>query len=303
MSRPPKIHEPIQASFNDVLGAIADEQQPETQSAGVKPFLKWVGGKRSILPQLIKRMPEQYGTYREAFVGGGALFFEVQPCKAYLSDINFHLMLTYQAVRDDVGRLITNLKLHEKNHDAAYYSKSRDRLGSEQDTTKIAALFIYLNKTCFNGLYRVNKEGKFNVPIGSGKDKTPALFEDELLRNTSKLLQGVTLHQHPFYQMPVVREDFYYLDPPYHKTYSQYDGSGFGDVEHERLAQFCKELHQAGAYFMLSNSDTPFIRGLYDGFQIDQVDATRSVSCKGEQRGKENELIIRNYPAKQRSKS
>lgn len=293
MSRPPKIHAPIQASFADVLGAIADEQKPEVQTLGSRPFLKWVGGKRSILPQLIERMPEQYGTYREAFVGGGALFFALQPAKAHLADINFHLVLTYRAVRDDVDRLITNLKLHAKNHSLAYFQAARDRLCSEKDTTKIAALLIYLNKTCFNGLYRVNKAGKFNVPMGSYKD--PGIFEEDVLRNDSKLLQGVELLQHPFFQMPVVREDFYYLDPPYHKTYSQYDGSGFGDPEHTRLAQFCKEIHQAGAFFMLSNSDTPFVRDLYKGFTIEQVSASRSVSCKGHQRGKENELIIRNY--------
>lgn len=258
-----------------------------------KPFLKWVGGKRSILDELTKRMPQNYGTYREVFVGGGALFFEVQPARAYLSDINFHLMLTYRAIRDDVDKLITLLQNHQQKHSEEYFYAARDMMCSEVDTTKIAALFIYLNKTCFNGLYRVNKSGQFNVPKGSYKN--PIIFEEDVLRNDSKLLHVVELFQHPFFQIPVVREDFYYLDPPYHKTYSQYDGSGFGDDEHRRLALFCKELHEAKAYFMLSNSDTPFIRSLYARFQIDQVSSSRSVSCKGDQRGKENELIIRNY--------
>lgn len=289
----PKIHAPIQASFNDVLGVVADESRSENQTIGARPFLKWVGGKRSILPELKARMPETYGTYREPFVGGGALFFAVQPVRAYLSDINFHLVLTYRAVRDDVDRLISNLSNNAKNHSADYFRRARKRLCSEKDTTKVAALLIYLNKTCFNGLYRVNKSGQFNVPIGSYKD--PGIFEEEVLRNDSNLLKGVELFQHPFFQTPVVREDFYYLDPPYHKTYSQYDGSGFGDDEHTKLADFCRELDAAGAYFMLSNSDTPFVRGLYTGFQIDQVAASRSVSCKGDQRGKETELIIRNY--------
>lgn len=293
MSRPPKMHEPIKATFNEVLGAIADEQKPEVETIGAKPFLKWVGGKRSILPELIKRMPQQYGCYREPFVGGGALFFAVQPSRAYLSDINFHLILTYRAVRDDVGKLITLLKTHESNHSLEYFKKARTRLCSEQDTTKIAALLIYLNKTCFNGLYRVNKSGQFNVPMGSYKD--PGIFEEPVLLNDSKLLQGVELFQHSFQQTPVVREDFYYLDSPYHQTYSQYDGSGFDDEAHKRLAKFCKELTEAKAYFMLSNADTPFVRSLYDGFHIDQVAASRSVSCKGDQRGKANELIIRNY--------
>ena len=267
--------------------------KPEAQSIGTRPFLKWVGGKRSILAELIERMPEKYETYREPFVGGGALFFAVQPTKAYLSDINFNLMLTYQAVRDDVDRLISILKFYEKNHSKEFFQRARERLCSENDTTKIATLIIYLNKTCFNGLYRVNKDGKFNVPIGSYTD--PALFDEQILRNDSKVLQGVTLKRHPFFQAPVAQNDFYYLDPPYHKTYDGYSGSGFGDDEHKRLAEFCRELDKAKAFFMLSNSDTPLVRSLYSTFHIDQVAASRSVSCKGYQRGKENELVIRNY--------
>lgn len=293
MSRQSKIIEPIQATFREALGAIADEQKPVTESSGAKPFVKWVGGKRSVLPLLLDRMPAQYGTYREAFVGGGALFFAVQPSKAYLSDINFHLVLAYQAVRDDVDRLITNLKTHERLHNVEYFARARERLTRETDSTKVAALMIYLNKTCFNGLYRVNKAGGFNVPIGDYKE--PVLFDEDVLRDDSKALQGVTVMQHEFSQMPIVREDFYYLDPPYHKTYDGYNGNGFDDKEHTSLAEFCREIHAAKAYFMLSNSDTPFVRSLYKGFTIEQISASRSVSCKGDQRGKANELIIRNY--------
>lgn len=293
MTRPRRMHEPIQSTFNDVLAAIGDQNKPEVQTIGARPFLKWVGGKRSILPELTARMPKQYGAYREPFVGGGALFFAVQPTKACLSDINFHLILTYQAVRDDIDRLILNLKLHEKNHNKEYYQRARDRLSNETDNTKVAALVIYLNKTCFNGLYRVNRAGQFNVPMGSYTD--PSLFDEEVLRNDSRLLQGVTLAQHPFWQSQVVREDFYYLDPPYHQLYAQYDGRGFGEAEHKKLAEFCGRLADSKAYFMLSNSDTPFVRSLFAKFHIDRVAASRSVSCKAHQRGKENELIIRNY--------
>lgn len=295
MSRPPRIIDPIQATFGEALAAIADEQKPEveTENTFARPFLKWVGGKRSILDELSKRVPKTYTAYYEPFIGGGALFFREQPAKAYLADINFHLVITYQAVRDDVERLITNLNLHAKNHNLAYFQKARERLCKEKDTTKIAALLIYLNKTCFNGLYRVNKDGKFNVPIGSYKD--PTLFEEDVLRNDSKVLQGVTLYQHPFDQTPIVREAFYYLDPPYHKTYDGYNGTGFDDAEHTRLAEFCREISTAKGYFMLSNSDTSFVRELYKGFTIEQISASRSVSCKGHQRGKENELLIRNY--------
>lgn len=293
MSRAPKMIEPIEATFSEALMAIADEQKPETQSIGAKPFLKWVGGKRSILSELQARMPEHYGTYREPFVGGGALFFAVQPTKAYLSDINFNLMLTYQVVRDDVEKLIENLKVHTRNHTKDYYLSARIRLSKEKEPVKIAALLIYLNKTCYNGLYRVNKAGEFNVPIGSYEN--PSLFEEEVLRNDSEILKGTTLTHHPFLQVPIVREDFYYLDPPYHKTYDGYNGNGFDDKEHRRLATLCREINKAHGYFMLSNSDTPFVRSLYTGFHIDQIEAARSVSCKAHQRCKENELLIRNY--------
>lgn len=296
MTRPQKIHPPLEAGFDTVLKAIADENRPEIQEEqgiGARPFLKWVGGKRSILSELTKRMPESYLTYREPFVGGGALFFSIQPQKAYLSDINFHLILTYCAVRDDVENLILALKAHAKNHGKEYYQKMRERLGSEQDTTQIAALIIYLNKTCFNGLYRVNKAGRFNVPIGSYKD--PAIYDEENLRNDSQLLKGVELRQHPFCQTPIQREDFYYLDPPYHQVYAQYDSSGFGEAEHKDLAKFCDNINAASAYFMLSNSDTPFIRNLYAKYRIEEIAASRSVSCKVQSRGKETELVIRNY--------
>jgi DNA adenine methylase len=252
-----------------------------------------VGGKRSILDELQKRLPTHYQTYHEPFIGGGALFFAVQPEKAALSDINFNLMLAYKAVRDDVDGLIAALKIHASRHSAEYFANARLRLSSEQDATKIASLMIYLNKTCYNGLYRVNKAGGFNVPFGNYKN--PTLFDEAVLRNDSAVLQGVELEQRHFSQVEIGREDFFYLDPPYHKTYDQYNGGGFADDEHRKLAELCREIHGAKAFFMLSNSDTPFVRGLYKGFTIEQVSAVRSVSCKGHQRGNVNELVIRNY--------
>ena len=161
------------------------------------------------------------------------------------------------------------------------------------DPVKVAALFIYLNKTCFNGLYRVNRAGEFNVPIGDYKD--PSLFDEDVLRKDAAALKGAIVKQHQFSHMPIVREDFYYLDPPYHKTYDGYNGTGFDDDEHKKLAGYCKELAKAQAHFMLSNSDTPLVRSLYASYHIEVVEASRSVSCKGPQRGKESELIIRNY--------
>jgi DNA adenine methylase len=293
MSRNPKIHPPLELGFIEVLEGVADQNKPAEQTKPARPFLKWVGGKRSILGELKARLPKSYGTYREPFIGGGALFFETQPERASISDINFHLILTYKAVRDDVDGLISALNEHQGKHSPKYFANARIELTREPDPTKVAALMIYLNKTCFNGLYRVNKSGEFNVPIGSYPD--PALYEEDVLRSDSEALQGVEITQKPFDQTEVVREDFYYFDPPYHETYDGYNGKGFVDDQHRVLADLCREIDAAKGYFMLSNSDTPFVRSLFEGFTIENVAALRSVSCKGNQRGKENELIIRNY--------
>jgi len=293
MIMPQKKHKPINLSFDDVLQSIADENKPSLSESTARPFLKWAGGKRSILQELTDRMPKEYNGYYEIFLGGAALFFSIKPQKAYLSDVNFHLILTFRAVRDDVERLITNLKIHASKHDNEYYTKSRQRLSKEKDPTKLGALLIYLNKTCYNGLYRVNKSGEFNVPIGSYA--SPAILDEDNLRLVSKALQGVEIMQHVFSQVKIEPKNFYYLDPPYHKTYDGYDSSRFGDKDHEELAAFCHKLDKTGCFFMVSNSDNDFVRKLYDGFNIEQVQASRFLSCKGDQRGKETELIIRNY--------
>jgi DNA adenine methylase len=288
-----KMHEPLDFEFDDVLTAIADENMPSIKASSARPFLKWAGGKRGIINELISRMPEKYTGYTECFLGGGALFFAVQPEQAYLSDINFPLILTYTAVRDDVERLISKLQVLADNHNKTNYLAQRSHMTRETDPTSIGALLIYLNKTCYNGLYRVNKSGIFNVPMGSYKD--PTILDEVNLRAASKALKAAKIKQKPFFQVPIVKENFYYLDPPYHTTFSSYDGSGFGDEDHRKLATFCKTIHEAGGYFMLSNSDTPLIRELYRGYNVESIDAPRMVSCKGTQRVKEKELIIRNY--------
>jgi len=293
MGRNPKYHEPLDESFDNVLTAIANEQRPADTSFTARPFIKWVGGKRSILPELTKRLPDNYDAYHEPFLGGGALYFSVQPKEAFLSDVNFHLVLTFKTVRDDVEGLISELKEHVAQHNKKYFLKARKSLFKEKNATKIAGLFIYLNKTCFNGLYRVNASGGFNVPMGDYK--IPAILDEENLRNASKVLQGADIEQHGFLQEKIYKGDFYYLDPPYHETYEGYSAAGFGDNEHKQLADFCHKIHAKGAYFMLSNSDTPFVRNLYKSYTIEVVSASRMVSCKANQRGKQDELIIRNY--------
>ena len=292
MGRSPKEHEPIEEDFDSVLTAIADENMPD-KIFTAKPFVKWVGGKRSIIQELLSRVPKEYTSYHEPFLGGGALFFALNPEKACLSDINFYLVITYRAVKDDVERLITNLKIHKKNHSLEYFQKARIRLSKEQDPTKVAALFIYINKTCYNGLYRVNKSGLFNVPMGKYTD--PAIVDEDNLRACSKFLENTDIQQKTFAHITPNKGEFYYLDPPYHETYSGYDGSGFGDEEHAKLAEFCREIDKKGGYFMLSNSDTPFVRELYKGYNIEVVSASRFISCKANDRNKQNELLIRNY--------
>ena len=256
-----------------------------------RPFLKWVGGKRSILPELLKRMPKNYKAYHEPFLGGGALFFSLQPKRAFLSDVNGHLITAYTAVRDTPEAAIGNYANHFKRHTREYYYKAREQLHTEKDTVKCAALFMYLNRTCFNGLYRENKSGLFNVPLGTGT----GVIDEENMRNCSKVLKQAAIACHDFKQAKISRGDFYYLDPPYHKTFSTYDASGFGENEHTELAEFCHAVDRNGGYFMLSNSDTPFVRKLYNGYHIEVVRASRSVSCKGNGRGRANELLIRNY--------
>lgn len=258
-----------------------------------RPFLKWVGGKRSIIKELVSRMPNVYSNYYEPFVGGGMLYFSLIPKNSHLSDINSNLVVTYNVVKNNVEALIEILKIHSLNHNPDYFKKARKCIFTEKDHLKVAAWFIYLNKTCFNGLYRVNKSGFFNVPIGSYTN--PNICDEENLHLASKVLQSTTIKQQRFDQIPIENGAFYYLDPPYHKTFSNYDSSGFDDMEHEALADYCARIHKAGGFFMLSNSNTEFIQKSYKNFHIEQVYAGRLVSCKGNQRSKEKELIIRNY--------
>ena len=259
----------------------------------MRPFLKWVGGKRSILHELEERVPKVYSNYHELFVGGGALFFKLRPKRAYLSDINSRLIQTYRSVRDEVGAVIDMLRILEASHSKANYLKRREEFNVSKSSVAIASLFIYLNKTCFNGLYRENKKGEFNVPIGTIRDKE--IYSQEHLNEVSKCLKSAVINHQHFSDSKINANDFYYLDPPYHQTYSHYVSGGFDENEQKCLFSFCKKIDIAGGYFMLSNSNTVFIRDLYKRFNIEVVESSRSVSCNVKQRGKVKEVIIRNY--------
>lgn len=257
------------------------------------PFIKWVGGKRSIINELISRIPSSYDGYFEPFLGGGALYFALKPEKAYLSDINFYLIVTYRAIKDNPKQVLERLKEHKSKHSLVYYRNARIELSKEQNPIKVASLFIYLNKTCYNGLYRVNKSGLFNVPMG--KYTNPAIADESNIMACSLALQEADIFQHDFSQITPKKNQFFYLDPPYHETYSSYDSSGFNSKAHEKLAEFCHKIHSNGGLFMLSNSDTEFVRSLYRNYNIETVSASRFVSCKANERNKQNEFIIRNY--------
>lgn len=264
--------------------------------APARPFLKWVGGKRSILPLLLERLPGRFSSYHEPFVGGGALFFALRSAghhqPAYLSDANERLVTTYQVVRDDVEALVDVLAFHAEHHDAEHYRRARVDLSAETDPVKVAALFVYLNKTCFNGVYRVNRRDVFNVPLGT-LDPSSVLDVDNL-RQASVALQGVTIEHRDFTGLSPKKGQLVYLDPPYDQAYTAYTAARFGEEMQASVAGLARRVDGACGHFLASNADTPLVRSLYAGFSIEQVAAMRSVSRSGHQRGRVGELLISN---------
>ena len=265
-----------------------------------RPFLKCAGGKTALLPELLKRVPPTYGTYYEPFVGAGALFFALQPQKAVISDANHRLMCTYAALVEDPEKVFALLRKHNFQHGDEYYYKTRDAFIDDAPTSEIAAKFIYLNKTCFNGLWRVNKQGKFNVPMGDYKD--PKILDEELLREASVALRHTTIVEESFYRSLARSEpeNFFYLDPPYAPTsatadFTSYTKGGFTLKDQEQLAKHYRALDSWGCKLMISNSDAPLIWKLYHGFNFHEVSRSGTISSKGSARGRVPELIITNY--------
>ena len=269
-----------------------------------KPFCKMAGGKTQLLDELLKRIPAKYlddlanhrSVFYEPFVGGGALFFALQPRKAFLGDGNPHLIKTYESIRDDVEGLIRQLRSPRyKNNETAYY-KVRELAFMHRET--VAADFIYLNKTGFNGLFRVNSDGRFNVPFG--KRKSPKWFDEEILRQCALALRNTHLWSQDFEKTIFTARtgDFVYADPPYWPTsetadFRGYTKMGFGPDDQVRLRDAALRLKKKGVFVMLSNADVPPIRELYkNGFKIDRVEARRAINSVGERRGKVGELII-----------
>ncbi len=269
----------------------------------VPTFVKWAGGKRQLLPKIVKFMPKNFNNYIEPFVGGGTVYFFVQKNfdgKAIISDINKELILTFEVIRDNPTELINLLKIHRSSHNEEYFYKIRALDVEKLTPVEISARFIYLNKTCFNGLYRVNSKGKFNVPIGSYKN--PSIFNETDLMIASKLLKRAKIDKLDFRKtvQHAKKGDFIYFDPPYYplsrtSNFTSYTKEAFLEKEQTELAEAFRELDKKGCFVMLSNSDCEFIRNLYKGFNIHVVKARRAISCIGSKRGKINELIVTNY--------
>ena len=238
----------------------------------------------------------------EPFVGGGAMFFARRPARALLCDINPALIATYQAVRDEVDSVIAVLERLAREHDARAYYGVRERYNRARklDATERAAMFIYLNKTCFNGLHRVNQRGEFNVPMG--RYKQPRILHADALRAASEQLGHAVLRCTGFETLLTTARpgDFVYFDPPYEPvsdtaSFTAYAQDGFDRRDQLRLREVFAALDRRGCKLMLSNSDAPFIRELYRDFQLDWVSAARAINCNASKRGPVRELVVRNY--------
>ncbi|MFQ5400503.1 MAG: DNA adenine methylase [Anaerolineae bacterium] len=271
-----------------------------------RPFLKWAGGKTRLIDELTSRMPAQFAGYHEPFLGGGALFFGLYRAQrirqAFISDINAELIDAYIAIRDRVDAVIELLLQYPHSEEFYYELRSLDPW--KLDLPERAARMIYLNKTGYNGLYRVNRQGKFNVPFG--RYKSPKYYDHDNLKAVSNALQEISINCIPFDTVLENAQagDWVYFDPPYaplSKTsnFTTYHVGGFSAEDQERLRDVCLALTEKGVYVTLSNSDTPPIRELYSGFIIGEVLANRAINSKGGKRGKIRELMITNYSPEQ----
>lgn len=268
-----------------------------------KPVIKWVGGKRQLLSELKKYMPKEFNTYFEPFIGGGALFFDLKIKKSFINDYNSELTNLYEIIKNKPNELIKDLEKHENNSEYFYKIRELDRIPEKYkklSKVKKASRFIYLNKTGFNGLYRVNRNGQFNVPFG--KYKNPNYIDSENILACSKLLQETTILNGDFeiIKKYIKKGDFVYFDPPYvplneTSNFTNYTEKGFDEDMQFRLKELCDYIDSIGAYFMLSNSYTKYIENLYEEYNLITVQANRALNCKASGRGKINEYIVVNY--------
>jgi len=271
-----------------------------------RPFLKWAGGKSRLLPALSTRLPEEFGTYYEPFLGGGALFFHLVASRgtqaAVLSDINRDLVDTYRGVRDEVDHVVACLREHAERHGREHYYQVRGQTMEGEALAPRAARVIYLNRTCYNGLYRQSRSGRFNVPMGSYRN--PTICDEPLLRAASAALAPVELLCAPFHQVArrPTAGDLVYMDPPYipvssTASFTSYHKEGFNEEDQRRLARIFKDLAEACVHVLLSNSDTEMVHEIYAGLPRDEVQVARSINSKANRRGGVGELIFRGGPS------
>ncbi len=264
------------------------------------PIIKWVGGKTRLMPEIISRLPREHGRYFEPFAGGAAVFFHLGPQAAVLSDRNADLIAMYRAVAADPDGVIRRLELHKRAHDEAHYYDTRSRWNDRSvswSTLDRAATFIYLNRTCFNGLWRVNRSGGFNVPMG--RYKNPMICDPETLRAAGELLRRSTIlcGDYAAAVADAGPGDLVYFDPPYDPVtptanFTSYTGDGFGPDDQRALADLVRTLAARGCAVVLSNSDTPFIRSLYRGLRIDRVRCPRAINSDPTRRGDVDEVLV-----------
>ncbi len=263
----------------------------------LRPFLKWAGGKRALVEQFLPHIPEDFGRYHEPFVGSGALFFHLRPRRATLSDNNTRLIRTYQGLKKDPEGVIARLEQYK--HDRDFYYDLRATDIDAQDDVSVAAWFIYLNKTGFNGLYRVNSRNRFNVPFGDYAK--PNFCDKETLRACAAQLRSVTLRNEDFVAAARRAQagDLVYFDPPYvplsaTASFTSYTKNGFDMDAQMRLRDLARELADRGVHVLLSNSSADAVRELYrDGFALIDIRARRAINSRGDRRGEITELLIR----------
>ncbi|HBY19997.1 MAG: modification methylase [Clostridiales bacterium GWE2_32_10] len=270
-----------------------------------QPVLKWVGGKRQLLPEIKKHIPKNVTTYYEPFVGGGAVLFDIQPTKVVINDINEELINLYKVVKDDVEILIEELKKHKNESEYFYQIRNLDRdndVYQRMSEVEKAARILYLNKTCYNGLFRVNNAGEFNTPFG--KYTNPNIVNDITLRAVNKYFNKTQIEFRNCDFEDAVRGirkgNFVYFDPPYDpvsdsSNFTGYTKGGFDKEQQIRLKKLCDKLHSKGIKFLLSNSATDFIKDLYKDYTIEIVNAKRAINSNGNKRGEVAEVLVKNY--------
>jgi DNA adenine methylase len=286
------------------VGACEDEAMSAftRDEAAPAPILKWAGGKTGLISQLAPLFPKRFRAYHEPFVGGAAVFLHLDPSRAHLSDLNERLIDCYTAIREEVDAVIDELARLKRRHSQDHYYTARDRLNHADDLSRPqrAALQIYLNKTCYNGLYRENARGQFNVPCG--RYTNPGIFDAVNLRAVAKRLRRAALHCEPFESvLDRAREgDFVYFDPPYAplsttSSFTSYTRFGFTSFDQARLREVVDVLDARGCFVLLSNSDVRLIHALYEKYRITPVTAARRINSKADRRGELTELAISNF--------